>query len=1174
MKIPVLAIAVLVLGAACKPAGEPPLFEMRSSAHTGVTFVNALQEDDSIFNPLNFDYLYNGAGVGVADFNGNGRQDIFFAGNMVSSRLYLNEGEFRFLDVTEPAGVTTDVWVTGVTVVDINQDGWPDIYLAVAGPGDEESRANLLFVNQGPDENGVPRFTEEAAAWGIADTGYSTHGVFFDYDGDGLLDLYVLTNALEGFSRNNIRPIRRNGEAESTDRLYRNNGDGTFTNVSREAGILTEGYGLGVVVADLNQDGWPDIYVANDFLTNDLVWINNGDGTFSDRAADYVRSQTHNSMGVDIADINHDGLPEIFVVDMLPRDNFRKKMMLGGSNYDKFHLALEMGYSPQYVRNTLQLNNGFGPDGIPSFSEIGQLARVHDTDWSWAPLFSDFDNSGNRDLLITNGYRRDVTNLDFITYSHESRLVSAEDDRRVRLLQALRELPEVKLPNYVFRNEGELRFTDVTEVWGLNVPSFSNGAVFVDLNNNGALDLVVNNIDGEAFVIENRARELHPERTFLRIDLRGPQGNLGGYGAKVTVRAAGRLQYHEHTPYRGYKSTVEQTIHFGLGTAGLVDSVEVVWPDGRYQLLTGVSVNQVLAIDHAAAGLDAPPSPAEPRRLFEPIRLDGLQLAHESRRLADFKHTPLLPHKHSQNGPGIAVGDATGTGLDDVYLGGGRGHEKAVLIQTEPGRFVRRPIPGAEPYEDMGALFFDANGNGHLDLYVVSGGAFLANDRSEYQDRLYLNDGAGNFRLAEGALPEILASGSCVVAADFTGDGRLDLFVCGRIVPGDYPTAPRSYLLRNDSPAGGAPRFSDVTAELAPILAEIGLVTSALWTDFDQDGRVDLIVIGEWMPITFLRNEDGRLVDVTGATGLGRTEGWWNSIVAGDFTNDGRTDYVLGNLGLNAEYRASERQPVRLHAADFDGNGSIDPILSYYIQGQSHPAHPRDLMIDQMVGMKGRFLRFEDYARVTMDQVLSREERSKAKVLESVRFESVLLENQGGGRFTLRPLPLRAQFAPTFGMLADDFDGDGNLDVLLVGNSFSTETRVGWYTASTGTLLLGDGAGGFRAVESRESGFFVDGDAKGIARIALPDGRSAILVTQNNDSLKAFALSNARPGTTVRLEGGDAYAVFTFAHGRERRQELHHGSTYLSQSSRVLHLPDDVTGVVVYDFRGRSRRIR
>jgi enediyne biosynthesis protein E4 len=813
------------LAAACGRSGEPTLFELRPSQHTGITFSNALQEDDTLYNPLRFDYIYNGAGVGVGDFNNNGYQDIFFAGNMVSSRLYLNHGEFRFEDVTDQAGVTTDVWATGVTVVDINQNGLLDIYVSVGGPH-EDRRANLLFVNQGPDENGVPRFVEMAEEYGIADTGYATHAVFFDYDGDGFLDLYILNNALELFSRNSVRPRRMDGSGASTDRLYRNNGDGTFTDVSREAGILIEGYGLGVVVSDLNDNGLPDIFVSNDFQSNSLVWINNGDGTFTNKAAEYLKSTTHNGMGADVADFNNDGLPDIVAVDMLPRDNQRKKLMLQGSNYDMFHMALDLGYHPQYMRNTLQLHNGITPSGSPSFSEIGQLARVHDTDWSWAAFFADFDNSGWKDLFVSNGYRRDVTNLDFIVYGQETRGFGVDEaDRRQRLLNHLSELPEVKLPNYIFRNNRDLTFTDVTVPWGLDVPSFSTGAAFADLNNDGDLDLIVSNIDGEAFIFENRS-ERFGDRNFLRIDLQGPQGNLGGYGAKIYVRAGGVLQYHYHTPYRGYKSSNEQIAHFGLGSLAAVDSLEIVWPDGSYQLLTDVPVNQVLALRHADAGPRPPGNHPPKNHLFQRVPpKQGLGFVHQGRRLADFKHTPLLPHKHSQAGPGLAVGDVTGNGLDDVYVGADRGEPKQLLLQVAPGVFEPWTLRGDEEFHDMGAVFLDAKGNGHQDLYVVSGGGFLPSDPSDYQDRLYLNDGRGNLTRAPDALPAIHASGSCVVAADFTDDGKLDHFVCGRNRPGEYPMAPRSYLLRNDSEPGGAPRFTDVTDELAPRLAEIGLVS-------------------------------------------------------------------------------------------------------------------------------------------------------------------------------------------------------------------------------------------------------------------------------------------------------------------------------------------------------------
>jgi hypothetical protein len=1168
-----LAIAALCTLGACRSNQNPPLFELLSPRETGIHFANTLQEDDSIINPLHFDYLYNGAGVAVGDLNNDGRPDLYFAGNMVSGKLYLNRGDLKFRDVTEEAGLTTKAWGTGVSAVDINQDGLLDLYLCVAGPGPDARRANLLFVNTGVDADGVPHFVERAKEYGIADTGYSTHAVFFDYDRDGDLDLYVLTNSLEKTSRNMLRPRLMNGEGPSTDRLYRNNSNGTFTNVSREAGITIEGYGLGVAASDLNQDGWPDLYVSNDFISNDLVWINNQDGTFTNRAGQYLKHQPHNGMGTDVADYNNDGRPDIMSVDMLPPDNRRQKLMIGGSNYDVFNMSLYMGYQPQYVRNTLQLNDGPGPDGAPHFSEIGQLAGVHATDWSWAPLFADFDNDGLKDLFISNGYRRDVTNLDYIAYTQASQSLGggAPEQRRRELFAEMKKLPEVKLHNYLFRNNGDLTFSDESADWGMDDASFSNGAAYADLDGDGDLELVVNNLDGPASLYANRAERL-PDHHFLRVALKGPAGNLGGYGARVVARAGGRSQYLEQSPYRGYTSTVGSELHFGLGAARSVDSLEVYWPDGGYQLLTGVAADRLITLDRRAAGpAPAPDGATEPQLLRAAGADHGLEFVHRERVIADFKVTPLLPRKYSQDGPGLAIGDVDGNGLDDVFIGAGRDQPRSIFLQSAPGRFARRPLPGDSTHEDMGALFFDADGDGHTDLYVVSGGSFPAAGPRFYQDRLYLNDGRGGLRLASGALPVDSASGSSVVAADYDRDGDLDLFVGGRIVPGRYPLPARSFLLRNDS-RPGAPRFTDVTHAVAPGLEKAGLVTSALWTDFDGDGRVDLILTGEWMPLCFFRNDGGKLVDVTASAGLAGSNGWWNSLVAGDFDGDGDTDYLAGNMGLNSRFKASPTEPVRVQARDFDGNGSLDPVLSYYIQGKSYPVAPRDVMIDQIMTMKGRFPRYADYAAATIDQTFTPEELKDAYLAESYTMRSSLVENLGGGKFALRPLPMPAQFSPAYGMVAADRNGDGKLDVLLVGNSYASDTQLGWYDASVGALLLGDGKGGFTDAGYARSGFFVDGDAKGAAELMIDGRRSLILVAQNNDSLRVFA-SEHEERRNVRLAPLDAYAVVTLPDGSRRREEFYYGSTYLSQSSRCLEVPANATRAEIYDYAGKKRTV-
>jgi len=1168
-----LLVSLLLLCAvACGERGGSPLFEIAAPSKTGVHFANALTEDDSVHNALDFDYMYNGAGVGVADFDGDGREDLFFAGNMVTSRLYLNRGALKFDDVTEAAGVVTSKWITGVSIVDIDQDGRPDIYLSVAGP-DSTKRGNLLFVNQGPDRNGVPHFVEQAKRYGIADVGYNTQAVFFDYDRDGDLDLYILKNALEASNRNTIRAKRIGDDAKSIDRLYRNEGNGTFTDVSKQAGITSEGYGLGIVVTDFNRDGWPDLYVTNDFLSNDLVWINNHDGTFTDHAARYMKHTSFNAMGVDVADYNNDGRVDVMAVDMLPPDNYRRKLMYPGSNYDKFHLALDLGYQAEYVRNTLQLNDGPGPDGSPAFSDVGQLAGVDATDWSWAPLFADLDNDGFKDLFITNGYRRDVTNLDFVQFLQQGSNMGPEKERHARLLAALRKLPEIKLSNFAFRNRGDLTFSNETSAWGLDDPTYANGAVYADLDGDGDLDLVVNNIDGPASIYVNHAEGL-PNHNYLRFALMGAAGNRAGYGASVTIHVGSTQQYEEMSPVRGYVSSVEPFLHFGLGAATQVDSAQVRWPDGSCQSLSHIAANRVIRVDRASATPCPSPAPRPDDRLLERATdVGGLAYVHDTRDLLDFKVTPLLPHKLSAGGPGIAVGGVDGDGRDDVFIGAGRGHERSIFLQTTPGHFTRRAIPGGDELDDMGALFFDADGDGDADLLVASGGGFNTGDQSAYRARLYVNDGRGNFMLAPDALGGAGTDASSVAAADYDGDGDLDLFIGGRVVPGKYPLPARSFLLRNDTPRGGPPHFTDVTASVAPSLVKAGLVTSALFTDFDADGKVDLIIVGEWMPITFLRNDRGRFVDVTAATGLGATNGWWNSLAAGDFDHDGDTDYLVGNVGLNTKYRASQSEPLRVHAGDFDRNGSIDPVLSAYSDGRSYAVASRDLLVEQMIAMQGRFPKYSDYAKATLERTLSKEERDSAFVGQAVTLASSYLENRGGGRFALRPLPIAAQIAPVFGMLARDVDGDGNLDALLVGNSYASETQAGWDDASIGALLLGDGKGGFRFRNGAESGFFVDGDARAIADVKVDETRSLVLVTQNHDSLRVFSPLRSRAGRTVAVAPLDAYALITEASGRTRREELYYGSTYLSQSSRYLRVPAGATKVVVFDSRGRSHEV-
>ena len=1210
-----LAGFLLLVGllAACKKnASDPPrLFTRIPASKSGLHFNNEIARfETDTFNSLSYDPMYNGAGVGIGDFDRDGRPDVFLAGNAVSSRIFLNKGDFKFDDISEKAGIRTDRWCTGVSVADVNQDGWPDVYVCVAGPlergQDSTRRANYLFINEGSTTGGVPRFSEKAAEFGLADTGFSTQAAFFDYDRDGDLDCYVLTNALERQGRNVIRPKRLDGSGPSTDRLYRNDRrqansatqpdgyrrttvDCHFVNVSRQAGILAEGYGLGLCITDLNADGWPDVYCANDFISNDLAWINNGGGTFTDRAADLFKHTSYNSMGVDVADVNNDGQQDVMVVDMLPENNERQKMMLIKTNWEHFHLARQQGYQDEYVRNVLQLNVGrreegkgggretslSSPSSLPRFSEIGQLAGVFRTDWSWAPLLADFDLDAYRDLVVTNGYRRDITNLDYAIYLNEAANrfpgAYANADFRRETLAKLGELPENKLHNYAFRNRGDLTFEDQSLTWGFEEETYSNGAAYADFDGDGDLDLVFNNIDGDAGLYRNdRLQPGKPaEAAWLRLKLEAPAPNRDGFGA--TIRLAlpnGQVLMQETHPVRGYLSSVEPVWHFGLGKTASI-SGEITWPDGKRQRLSNLKTGQLHTIRYQPDADQPPhPKPTEPP-LFQTLdgSAHGLNYRHEETEYQDLMNTPLLPHVFSKNGPGLAVGDANGDGLDDVFIGADPHRVRKLFLQKKDGGFLEK-ILGSNELEDLGALFFDADGDGDQDLYVVSGGSTHEGERPEYQDRLYLNDGprgygTGNLVRSPGSLPPIASSGACVVAADFDRDGDLDLFRGGRVQPGSYPTVPRSYLLRND---GG--RFSDVTPEM---MRKPGLVCAALWTDYDADGWPDLLLAGEWMAPTFFKNERGILNSQFSILNSD-SNGWWNSLAAADFDRDGDMDYLAGNLGLNSKYKASPDQPVRLYAGDFDENGRLDPVLTYFLEGKETLAPIRDVATDQMTTLlRKRFTSYTAYARATVDDVLG-ESKANARVLEATEMRSCLIENLGGGKFALKPLPLPAQISPVFGIQTGDFNGDGLADALLVGNSYAAEPYAGWYDAGRGTLLLGNGKGGFAPVPFPKAGLNAEFDAKALSRVQAAAG-PLFVVTNNNGPVQLLVPTASAP-KTIRLAPTDAYALVTHADGRRERVEFYHGSGYLSQSSRVLDVPVGARDARVVDGRGRSRVVK
>ncbi len=1178
------ALLGVLLMACSEKAERPRLFHLVSRNYSGIDFNNRIQpfESDTL-NALEYDVLFNGGGVGIGDFNGDGLQDVFFAGNLVSSKLYLNQGDFKFQDATEKAEITTSKWCTGVSVADVNQDGLLDIYLSVANAtGSKADRSNLLYINQGNDDKDIPVFRESGTEYGLADDGFSIQSAFFDYDNDGDLDCYILTNAMEKTGRNQLHKKRNDGQSPSNDRFYENigieNGHPVFENVTLRAGIVKEGHGLGLCITDLNQDGWLDIYCANDFVSNDIIWINNKDGRFIDKSAEFLKHTSYNSMGVDIQDFNNDGRSDICVVDMLPEREQRRKMMVMKTNRDFFSIAENLGYQDEYVRNVLQLNQGTDDKGNLQFSEIGQLAGIHATDWSWAPLLADFDNDGLKDLVVTNGYRRDITNLDYAVYLNQDQSFQGKTETEARndRIKKLYDLEEVKLRNYIYRNTGHLGFDDMSEDWGLQEKTYSNGAAYADLDNDGDLDLVFNNIDSEASLYRNdlitsdatKNIAVRDSTHFVRFRLQSDTAENKTVGAKVKiVLPSGDLKYQENLSVRGYMSSVDPILSFGLGSHTSFD-VEVTWTDGKSQKIQNLSADTLHYIDYAPQenGLLAEP---EKRQLFELLDGDslGLDFAHKEHGFDEFKRTFSLHRQYNRNSPGLAIGDVDGNGLDDIFIGADPGQVRTIYLQKTPGNFDALH-QGENNLEDMGALLFDADNDGDKDLYVVSGGSLYLKDRNQgYNDRLYLNDGTGKMTRSQNLVPKTRYSGSIVAAADFDRDGDLDIFRGSRVSVGEYPTTPESYLFRNDNGV-----FKDVTLESSDGLQKAGMISSGLWTDYNQDGWYDLVVVGEFMPITFFKNHNGRLVKDEVAT-LPDSSGWWNSVTAGDFDQDGDIDYIAGNLGLNSQYKASIKEPLKVYGSDFDGNGVMDPIITYTKEGKDVPVAVRDVMHEQMASIiNKRFGTYDAYSRADITDIFEDTELDNATVFSAVEMRSCHIENLGNGKFAIRPLPIEAQIAPVFGSLADDFNRDGFLDVLLVGNSEAFETYTGPYDASMGTLLLGNGQGDFAYVPQTRSGLYLNYDQKALGTINA-ENENLIVLTNNNAETQVLRSSYPKNNEYIALAPMEASVEIRHTNGKTERREIGYGGGYLTQSSRGCFVPKDgVKEIGLYDFSGNRTR--
>jgi enediyne biosynthesis protein E4 len=1154
------------------------LFESLPSSQTGIDFINKVEENDK-YNVLDYMNLYTGAGVAAGDVNNDGWVDLYFSGNQNPGRLYINKGDlpagqagFEFEDVTEKAGLITNRWCTGVAMVDINQDGWLDIYINVAGSPKFGNTANLLYINK---KNGT--FSEEAEKYGIADKRLTMNASFFDYDKDDDLDLFLITNPADERVNdvNTITEMHQRDGSSGADILYRNNGPSpsangegggevTFTDVSDEAGIVKEGYSLGAAISDVNNDGWPDIYVSNDFLTSDILYINNGNGTFSDKTHEHLKHTSFASMGNDVADFNNDGLPDIYTLDMLPEDNYRKKMIIPAAGYDKFQLLLQKGYEPQYTRNALQLNNGDG-----TFSDIAFLSNVSSTDWSWASLFADYDNDGDNDLMVTNGFYRDLGDQDYIHYQAKlNNPMGSQSAKKAEKLKAIRTLANIPLRDYLFENNNDLTFTKRSTDWGFNEPGFSNGACYADLDNDGDLELIINQFNSKAKIFKNNGNELL-ENNYLSIKLKGKQPNKDAIGSKVYVFTKGLMQMRELNPYRGYESSMEPVLHFGIGKNTVADSIKIIWPGGEQQKEIAVKSNQAVNIAYkATTGVGDAFGKNNSFHPFTNITgKNGLSYHHSENDFVDFKIQPLLPHMHSKNGPGIAAGDVNGDGREDFYIGAASENDGSFFIQNSDGVFSERKLKKDTLYEDMGVLLFDADNDKDLDLYVVSGGSENTDGTAMQQDRLYFNDGKGDFIHKPGALPDTKSSGSCVVAGDYDKDGDLDLFIGGRVVPGSYPLPAKSYLLKND-----AGKFSDISAIELPQQGKLGMVSSALWTDYDNDGWIDLMVAGEFMPVTFIKNQNGKLA-VNARTAIDGSQGWWNSIAAADFDEDGDIDYIVGNLGLNTRHKASTKEPLCVYAKDFDKNGRLDPVMCYYVDGKNYIYHTRDEMIKQVAAMRGRFQSYKDFASVTFEESFTSQELSDALLVKSECFESSYFENRGNGKFERKALPLECQFAPIFGMLTGDYNNDGHIDVLITGNSYSTEVSTGAYDAMTGLLLAGNGKGNFKPHASNTTGFKADGDSKGIALLHTTAGANIILSANNDGELKTHAFTTDNI-TFAKAGKNDVYAVIQNKNGKTYRQEFYWGNSYLSNSSPGLSFNSSlVLSVVFCDNKGNRKQI-
>lgn len=1117
----VVAVAIVCLTIACSSPPENQ-FTLLDPVASGITFQNSIRETHHN-NILRNEYTYNGGGVAVGDINNDGYTDVYFSGNSVSNKLYMNSGKWSFKDITLASGTAgRNDWATGVTMVDINGDNWLDIYVCYSGNSQDEgynkpvirnhpNRANQLFINNGCKEGGVPTFTESAKKFGLDAMGtFSNQAYFFDYDVDGDLDMLLLNHANSFYAPFiNTQKLRNLRHPFFGNKLFKND-NLKFVEVSKEAGIHGGGlnFGLSASISDMNMDNWPDIYVTNDYDEQDYCYINNQDGSFKEVSHEIFSVMSKSSMGSDIADINNDGYADLLVLDMLPEENYRQKLLRGQDSYERYQLAVDSGFHHQILRNMLQLNRGLAPDGLPRYSEIGQLSGISNTDWSWSPLMIDLDNDGLRDIFITNGYLRDITNMDYMRHTSEIYKMAEARKEEVNYLRLIEELPTTRLENYAYQNQDGIKFKNVTSQWGLQQKNIANGAAYADFDNDGDYDLITNNLNQAVTLVRNNLEEFS-ENNYVKIRLQGSKLNTQGIGAKIWLEMDDQTIFQEVYNTRGYLSSSDFDITIGVGSSDHIRSIKVLWPEGRESLVDDIKVNQQLELSFdESKPIQKDISTIPNETLFTDVTMaSGIDFEHKENEYDDFGTEKLLHYKLSRLGGMLAAADVNNDGNDDVFYGGASGQSPVLFLGTDNATFAKsksQPWNKDSFREDMKPLFFDADADGDLDLYIVSGGSEFEAGSSHYQDRLYLNAGGGQFRDITRSLPKENTSGSCVISGDFDKDGDQDLFVGGRHLGSMYPNNPKSFILRNDR-KDGIVTFVNVTSEISSSLENIGMVTDAQWTDYNGDGWLDLLVVGEWMKIEIFKNENGILIRQE-LNALAKSNGWWNAIEQMDIDADGDMDYLLGNAGVNFQMKASATEPIELYASDFNNDGMNDPILCYYIQGKSYPFHSRDELISQLKPLERRFPSYVSYAGATIYDILGPGLIDKTFQAKAFILESCWLENVDGD-FKLHRLPEQIQFSPVHAFAKVDIDHDGKQEIVTAGNFHDFKPQIGLANASMGNVLRYE-KDNLRLTHNVHAPLWITGNVRDMKLLSFNNGQKLLAISRNNSEASIFLLKD------------------------------------------------------------------